>query len=307
MNHKKSMKIFPYFTKNSMIHTDERTNWNWVCKDPPKVGLPFLRRNGPDQNKAMAGPDHRRAMAGPDKGDYQDKALPGLPAHRTGQEELWLPTVGCVKEVPRKISSEKMINCDDCFIASTEQYKNLYIQAAACYAEQLNKEHGCERLLDENSLARRILVIATQKITDIEKHGDNRPVCKEMVRAIGELASQFIVIALRYRRTDGLLELFNEALNRILRSNDPVTPITRNISRRTPSRCILEQCELVSDDSAASSNRSQSDNSSKVRHLTDWYGEDTEVYPDREKGSPANSGKSVWVWSEQKRNYKVQQ
>lgn len=289
--------------KNLMDHTDERTNWNWVCKDQAQSNFPFLAKINKDSDGARPTSHEEN------------------PPNLTYNNELWLPTVNCAKDNIKILSKHSsahksnesqyqnenikenkkgngishssnyeikgiMSNCDDCFIASTEQYKNLYIQIATCYIQRINQDHNYVELLNENSLVRQILIIASQKMAEIEKHGDNRAPCKEMVKAIGELASRFIDLALKYKRTNGLLELFNEALNLFFRSNQ--TKVSS--PHHNPAKCILEHCEPVSNDSEESTTKLQNNGSRKVCHLTDWYGDDQlPVRSNSEKG---------WIWSE---------
>jgi hypothetical protein len=253
-----------------MNHSDERINWNWVCQDQPRLGLPFLNKNNQDKDQSAL--------------NYIDN--------------LRVPTVTYAKKSIQNPLPEITTNCDDCFIASTKQYKNLYIQIATTYAQRMNKDQNCKELLEENSPTRQILAIAGHTIAEIEKHTDNRPIYKEMVNAIGQLASQFIDLSLRYKRTDGLIDLFNEGLNCIIRSNE----MKVNPSHPQPTRCILEECEPVSDNSSGTSSVDTSLRT--ICHLTDWYGESSSSkHHDSEKG---------WIWSErsksnQKRNCKRQQ
>jgi hypothetical protein len=160
-----------------------------------------------------------------------------------------LPTVNDIRE-----------SSDNCFIESTEQYKNLYIQLAKCYTSS-------EKSPDGGLLARRILNAAIIKIEEIETRKENRIFRKEIVKAIGELASQYIDMALKHNKTDRLLELFNEALNQILRLTN--TEVSKTIS--SP-KCILEHLELASDNSSTSNSYSNSDR--KIFRLVDWVGDD---------------------------------
>jgi hemerythrin-like domain-containing protein len=155
-----------------------------------------------------------------------------------------LPTVNEIKQL------------DECFIESIIQYKNLYIQLA--------KYIDNDKVTDENSLARRILSIASRKISEVEKLPENRSICREMIKSIGEVAIYFIDISLNHNKGNKLLELFNEAIARISRTN-----------KSSSVKCILEEYEAVSEATSISS-RSISSSSSrqKTSHLTDWFGND---------------------------------
>lgn len=255
-----------------MKHTEERVNYNWICKDQTQSGLPVLNKNAMNNR-----PTANYNLQIPDK-IYSPVSEMEKGHSVIDQTNQRLPTVNEINDI------------DNCFIESTEQYKNIYIQLARCYTQHINNDKNCEKILDDNSLARRILGIAIRKIEEIEKRKDNHPVNREMVKAIGELASQYIDLALRNNKIDKLLDLFNEALNRIFRSNGSEvnkTPVNKNqVCRRNPPRCILEHLEAVSDSSSSSSSQR------KVFHLTDWSGDEEINKDNKEKGLPA------WIWSE---------
>lgn len=180
----------------------------------------------------------------------RDNAQTGLPIYNNNNfssekgksiADQRLPTVSDIKE-----------SSDNYFVESTEQYKNLYIQLGKCYTNS-------EKALDDRSLARRILNIAIAKIQDIEKRKDSRSI--QTVKTIGELASQYIDMALKNDKTDKLFDLFNEALNQILR-----------LSNNKEVKCILEDLEPVSDESSNYSN-SHSNSDRNIFHLSDWLGD----------------------------------
>lgn len=260
-----------------MKHSEERINYNWICKDQPQSGLPVLNKNTLNNRSTLScNPQIPERLYSPVCGMEKGHSIIDC------NNNQLLPTVNEIKE--------SISDIDNCFIESTAQYKNIYIQLAKRYTQCINDNKNCEKILDDDSLVRRILSIAICKIEDIEKRRDTRPVHRETIKAIGELASQYIDLALQNNKTGKLLELFNEALNRILRSNEPeITKTT--VCRRPVPKCILEHLEAVSDSSSSSS--SQRNSERKVFHLTDWSGDDNTY--NKEKG--LDSTGYGWVWS----------
>lgn len=249
-----------------MDHIDERTNWNWVSRDQAQTNLPFSSRNGQEKD------GHTNSFR--------------------------LPTVNHAKQLVQKSSSDNKalktaITSGNCFTESSEQYKNMYIHVANSYFQRINEDHRYDKLLDKNSLSRQILIIGMRKIAEIEKRGGP----KEIIKAIGQLASEFIDLSLKYRRTNGLLELFNEALDHILGSNKQEIKIKdvhkpKNTSPHI-SKCILEQYQPVSDDSSTQSSTNECPRT--AYRLTDWHGDESSTSKIPEK---------AWIWSEKSKHLK---
>lgn len=163
---------------------------------------------------------------------------------------------------------KKPKDCDKCFETVNTVLTKLYGKLGEILCDKLcSPDAKFEDLMGPESIARKIIDRAIDKIQLIERYEEDPCICKELVDSIGTLACDYACLAIKCDHVHELYELFEEGLCALLRRPKDRPRKHRRHHQRKPKWPTHRKY-----DESSFENDSYSDSCEVNRHVYDGHG-----------------------------------